>query len=118
MMLFSADPKGIADDENNPLYLFPGGLSPDGFDGELPSDITSPDSVTFISAGFVAIEIGDESGNKVSSFDGEGVTLAFEVPKSTINPQTGEPLSLDDGTILFGAIPTLRVNGAMKVMLS
>ncbi|MGR5161396.1 invasin domain 3-containing protein [Vibrio owensii] len=99
MMLFSADPKGLADDENNPLYLFPGGLSPDGFDGELPSDITSPDSVTFISAGFVAIEIGDESGNKVSSFDGEGVTLAFEVPKSTINPQTGEPLSLDDGTI-------------------
>ncbi len=99
MMLFSADPKGLADDENNPLYLFPGGLSPDGFDGELPSDITSPNSVTFISAGFVAIEIGDESGNKVSSFDGEGVTLAFEVPKSTINPQTGEPLSLDDGTI-------------------
>lgn len=99
MMLFSADPKGLADDENNPLYLFPGGLSPDGFDGELPSDITSPDSVTFISAGFVAIEIGDESGNKVSSFDGEGVTLAFEVPKSTKNPQTGEPLSLDDGTI-------------------
>lgn len=99
MMLFSADPKGLADDENNPLYLFPGGLSPDGFDGELPSDITSPDSVTFISAGFVAIEIGDESGNKVSSFDGEEVTLAFEVPKSTINPQTGEPLSLDDGTI-------------------
>ncbi|WP_230676961.1 Ig-like domain-containing protein [Vibrio owensii] len=99
MMLFSADPKGLADDENNPLYLFPGGLSPDGFDGELPSDITSPDSVTFISAGFVAIEIGDESGNKVSSFDSEGVTLAFEVPKSTINPQTGEPLSLDDGTI-------------------
>lgn len=99
MMLFSADPKGLADDENNPLYLFPGGLSLDGFDGELPSDITSPDSVTFISAGFVAIEIGDESGNKVSSFDGEGVTLAFEVPKSTINPQTGEPLSLDDGTI-------------------
>ncbi|CAH1529341.1 Bacterial Ig-like domain family protein [Vibrio owensii] len=99
MMLFSADPKGLADDENNPLYLFPGGLSPDGFDGELPSDITSPDSVTFISAGFVAIEIGDESGNKVSSFDGEGVTLAFEVPKSTINPQTDEPLSLDDGTI-------------------
>ncbi|HDM8223488.1 TPA: hypothetical protein P0E24_004194 [Vibrio campbellii] len=99
MMLFSADPKGLADDENNPLYLFPGGLSPDGFDGELPSDITSPDSVTFISAGFVAIEIGDESGNKVSSFDGEGVNLEFEVPKSTINPQTGEPLSLDDGTI-------------------
>ncbi|MHA2715685.1 invasin domain 3-containing protein [Vibrio owensii] len=99
MMLFSADPKGLADDENNPLYLFPGGLSPDGFDGELPSDITSPNSVTFISAGFVAIEIGDESGNKVSSFDGEGVALAFEVPKSTINPQTGEPLSLDDGTI-------------------
>ncbi|MEH0697359.1 hypothetical protein H4F34_08640 [Vibrio owensii] len=99
MMLFSADPKGLADDENNPLYLFPGGLSPDGFDGDLPSDITSPNSVTFISAGFVAIEIGDESGNKVSSFDGEGVTLAFEVPKSTINPQTGEPLSLDDGTI-------------------
>lgn len=99
MMLFSADPKGLADDENNPLYLFPGGLSPDGFDGELPSDITSPDSVTFISAGFVAIEIGDESGNKVSSFDGEGVNLEFEVPKSTVNPQTGEPLALDDGTI-------------------
>ena len=99
MMLFSADPKGLADDENNPLYLFPGGLSPEGFDGELPSDITSPDSVTFISAGFVAIEIGDESGNKVSSFDGEGVNLEFEVPKSTVNPQTGEPLALDDGTI-------------------
>ncbi len=99
MMLFSADPKGLADDENNPLYLFPGGLSPDGFDGELPSDITSPDSVTFISAGFVAIEIGDEGGNKVSSFDGEGVTLEFEVPKSTVNPQTGDPLALDDGTI-------------------
>ena len=99
MMLFSADPKGLADDENNPLYLFPGGLSPDGVDGELPSDIASPDSVTFISAGFVAIEIGDESGNKVSSFDGEGVNLEFEVPKSTVNPQTGEPLALDDGTI-------------------
>ena len=99
MMLFSADPKGLADDENNPLYLFPGGLSPDGVDGELPSDITSPDNVTFISAGFVAIEIGDESGNKVSSFDGEGVNLEFEVPKSTVNPQTGEPLALDDGTI-------------------
>ncbi len=99
MMLFSADPKGLADDENNPLYLFPGGLSPDGVDGELPSDITSPDNVTFISAGFVAIEIGDESGNKVSSFDGEGVSLEYEVPKSTVNPQTGEPLALDDGTI-------------------
>ncbi|MGF1749186.1 beta strand repeat-containing protein [Vibrio cionasavignyae] len=99
LMLLSADPNGIADESNNPLYLFPGGLSPKGVLGDLPDDVTSPDSLTFISAGFAAIEISDESGQRVSSFDGGQVTLTFDVPKTTTNPNTGLPLSLQDGVI-------------------
>ncbi|GAA5647907.1 Ig-like domain-containing protein [Vibrio proteolyticus] len=99
LMMFSADPQGIADADNNPLYLFPGGLSPQEVTGDLPADIRSATGLTFISAGFVAIELEDEAGNQVKGFDGSGIRLTFDVPKSTTNPNTGAPLSLNDQTI-------------------
>ncbi|SEG37702.1 Ig-like domain-containing protein [Vibrio hangzhouensis] len=98
IMVFSADPKTVSGVDNNPLYLFPGGLSPENLDGDLPENINSSE-LTFISAGFVAIELEDSAGNQVAGFEGNGVNLTFDVPKSTINPETGAALTINDASI-------------------
>ena len=98
-VLMSADPKGLSDSSNNPLFAFPGGLDVSGLEGDTPDGLSRDDNFSFISAGFVAIEIEDEAGNKVSRFGGEGITIAFEVPKSTVNPSTNAPIQLVDETI-------------------
>ncbi|MCH8011496.1 MAG: hypothetical protein IIA61_06050 [Candidatus Marinimicrobia bacterium] len=65
------------------LAAFPG-----GFFVTITEDATgSPAEGTFVSAGFVAIEITDESGNVAASFD-PPVTITMQVPEGTINPQT------------------------------
>ncbi|WP_298774796.1 invasin domain 3-containing protein [uncultured Shewanella sp.] len=95
----SADPNGLAPFETNPLFNFPGGLDIDNFEGDGPADLNGNQNISFISAGFVAIEIHDEANNQVSQFGSDGVTLNFNVPKSTINPNTQLPLSFDDASI-------------------
>ncbi|ASI91539.1 Ig-like domain-containing protein [Vibrio mediterranei] len=98
VMVFSADPKMVANTSNNPLYLFPGGLSPESLTGDLPAGVEAS-GTTFLSAGFVAIELVDSVGNQVSGFQGGNVELSFEVPKSTTNPETGVALSINDLSI-------------------
>ncbi|MBD1555893.1 hypothetical protein HC752_03010 [Vibrio sp. S9_S30] len=98
-MLVSADPKSLSDSSNNPLFAFPGGLEVSGIDGATPSDLNNDSEFSFISAGFVAIEIKDSLGNQVSQFGGDGISLNFEVPKSTVHPNTSQPLKLEDGSI-------------------
>ncbi|PVZ66324.1 hypothetical protein [Pelagibaculum spongiae] len=100
IMLFSADPTGVSDISNNPLLAFPGGLSIEGFEGTPPDGLTNNSQFEFISAGLVAIEISDSEGNQVRGFQGMGnVSLTFEVPDSTVNPLTGNPIELSDVSI-------------------
>ncbi|WP_087019313.1 hypothetical protein [Thaumasiovibrio subtropicus] len=82
---FSADPDNAAEEEKSPLNQFPGGLEPASVanfdDGE--------EGGSFISAGFVAIEIEDEAGNLVKEFSTGGdeeskpVEITFTVPAGT-----------------------------------
>jgi hypothetical protein len=72
-------------DNSNPTALaaFPGGLS---------TNVTRLDNSTedgmFYSAGFVAIEISDESGRIASTFTNGVLTLKSEVAEQTYNPET------------------------------
>ncbi|GLQ75042.1 Ig-like domain-containing protein [Vibrio penaeicida] len=98
-VLVSADPKNLSNSTNNPLFAFPGGLQVSGLEGATPSDLNNDSEFSFISAGFVAIEIKDSLGNQVSQFGGDGINLNFEVPKSTVHPNTSQPIKLEDGSI-------------------
>ncbi|QLJ08941.1 hypothetical protein IT970_03590 [Pseudoalteromonas sp. A41-2] len=79
--------------ENSSLDAFPGGLAlsvanPDGTDSTVDGSFTS--------GGFVAIELVDDEGNKVSTFGpGNSITVAMQVDKNTSNPC---PVSLPAGT--------------------
>ncbi|TGE85363.1 hypothetical protein C7Y70_01220 [Pseudoalteromonas sp. KS88] len=70
--------------ETSSLDAFPGGLA--------LSVATDPNSTeqsegSFTSGGFVAIELVDDEGNKVSTFgEGNSITVAMEVDKKTSNP--------------------------------
>ena len=70
--------------ETSSLDAFPGGLA--------LSVATDPNSTeqsegSFTSGGFVAIELVDDEGNKVSTFgEGNTITVAMEVDKKTSNP--------------------------------
>ncbi|MDP2634059.1 MULTISPECIES: hypothetical protein [unclassified Pseudoalteromonas] len=71
-------------EESSSLDAFPGGLAlsvanPDGTDSQVDGSFTS--------GGFVAIELVDDEGNKVSTFgEGNTITVAMEVDKKTSNP--------------------------------
>jgi len=90
----STDPSALA--------AFPGGFSV-FVENEEDIDINTiegtpinqPD-VVFQSAGFTAIEMFDEAGNKADRFDGDGIIITMEVTESTINPETGNPIQVGD----------------------
>ncbi len=69
------------------LDAFPGGLALSV--AADPNDESSDEQVegSFTSGGFVAIELVDDEGNKVSSFgEGNTITVAMQVDKKTSNP--------------------------------
>jgi adhesin/invasin len=101
MTLISGDPKGLSTPTNSPMFAFPGGLEISGLSGTPPYDLTNRSEFSFITAGLVAIEMVDEAGNKVSQFNNAGISLSFEVPKSTINPNTSQPINFSDVSIPF-----------------
>lgn len=90
------------EEELSSLDAFPGGLSPteilgeDGTGNLVGVDNNGDPTGTFISAGFAAIEISNENGDRVANInsnDGEnGVPITFEVPGSTVIPDSGKSL--------------------------
>jgi len=62
-----------------------------------------PDGV-FITAGFIAIEVEDESGNRAVSSD-QPIEVTMEVAEETINPDTNEPVQEGDVIPLWGYNP-------------
>jgi hypothetical protein len=101
------------------VEAFPGGLEQGEStvnDDEAPAviigegDVEAEDSDTsFVTAGFVSLEVTDEDGNDITEFEGstgvdidgdgveeEGLLVTSLVPKSTINPETGELVALGD----------------------
>lgn len=99
------------------IDAFPGGI-------ELRDNLVNPDVApsvlgvvagtsaaekTFISAGFLSLEVTDEDGNDITQFEGstgvdidgdgtleEGILVTSLVPKTTINPETGELVAIGD----------------------
>lgn len=89
VVYFSNEPVGTADlDTDSALLSFPGGLAPSQIldeDGN-PDDELS--EITFISAGFTAIEMRTEDGTLVRDFE-PPIDLTFQVSAETLNPDTG-----------------------------
>ncbi|MGR5341965.1 hypothetical protein ACPV50_18785 [Vibrio astriarenae] len=96
VVYFSNEPEGTGDLTDSALLAFPGGLSPTEIIAE-DSDEADPDLAggTFVSAGFTAIEISNDSGQVVSNFE-PPIPLTFEVSSKTINPETGNPIKEDE----------------------
>jgi len=81
------------------LEAFPGGLTPDvNQNGTLESGI-------FFSAGFVAVEVVDASGNKAAQFSGGTATLEMTVNPETYNPETKGPVKPGDEIPLYSYDP-------------
>ncbi|RVU83423.1 hypothetical protein EOL70_17000 [Leucothrix sargassi] len=104
-------------DSEESIAAFPGGLGVgddvDNLDEapELISDdgTASEDDATFVSAGFISLEVTDADGNDITEFSGstgvdidgdgteeEGLLVTSLIPKTTINPESGELLALGD----------------------
>jgi hypothetical protein len=68
------------------LDAFPGGL-----------DVTTnEESGYFISAGFIALEITDESGRKAENFENESLDIEMIINPEIINPETSIPIQTGD----------------------
>lgn len=72
------------------LESFPG-----GFTVNVPNNPEGEDDGTFITAGFVAVEIQDQNGNQAETFS-QPVTITMELGDGVINPSTGQPVVLGD----------------------
>lgn len=104
-------------DSESSIDAFPGGLEVGDNVvnvGDAPELITDDSSATnddaaFVSAGFISLEVTDEAGNDITEFSGstgvdidgdgvveDGLLVTSLIPKSTINPATGELLTLGD----------------------
>lgn len=79
--------------EEEALGSFPGGM-----DVSVSNESGIEESGAFVSAGFVAIDITDQDGNKAALFEGEGLKLDTEIDPNIINPETGQPVK--DGDII------------------
>ncbi len=80
---------------NEALAAFPGGLVALDLQRE-----GSTFSTLFASAGFISIEITDETGRKAEHVEGTPLTLEMGVPEQTYNPFTNATVSVGD-TIPF-----------------
>lgn len=71
------------------LEAFPGGFTPivtqNGQDG----------NGYFVTGGFVSVEITDENGRKASQFS-QPADITIQIPKDTINPETGKQVAPGD----------------------
>lgn len=77
------------------LSSFPGGLMGTASIGGQKKEIV------FESAGFMAIEITDENGNKAAQFENGSLQLEVKLNPATVNPETGSPLAVGDIIPLF-----------------
>ena len=94
-------------DNNDALETFPGGLTAEAeavpvlnADGTPQLDtngdpVTETQQVEFVSGGFTSIQIQDASGAKVKNFD-QPITVNMKMLKTTINPETGSPIAVDE----------------------
>ncbi|PMH45941.1 hypothetical protein BCU68_09095 [Vibrio sp. 10N.286.49.B3] len=93
VVYFSNEPSGSTDTTTDSVLLaFPGGLAPSSIldeDGEATTD-----DVSFVTAGFTAIEMRTESGDLITNFD-PAITLNFEVPAATLSAD-GDPIETGD----------------------
>ncbi|UXI03521.1 hypothetical protein [Photobacterium sp. TY1-4] len=95
IVYFSNEPEGAIANESV-LDAFPGGLSPSTVLGEDGNPNDEYDEITFVSAGFTAIQIQNDKGDIVSNFD-RPVPLTFNVAKETLDLE-GNPIT-KGGTI-------------------
>lgn len=106
--------------ESEVLESFPGGLAilgdVENADAAANVRTTSEessgalnDSASFITAGYVSLEVTDENNNTITQFNGDsgvdldgdgtneqGLIISTLVPKSMINPETGEAVQVGD----------------------
>lgn len=78
--------------DESAMEAFPGGMI-----ANVDNNGTQ-EEVSFISAGFVAIEITNRRGDKAKTFENGALDLTVEIPTTTINPETG--VSLQPGEII------------------
>ena len=85
--------------DDNSTESFPGGLV------ALASDVPANQNgtgekttqeVNFVSAGFTSITIKDDKGNSVKNFGDKKITIAMTLPKTTINPESGNLVQAND----------------------
>jgi len=74
----------------NALSSFPGGFSPtvENKDGK-------DESGSFVTGGFISVDIEDSTGKKATNFN-KPVELTMQVPKGTMNPETGNEVKNGD----------------------
>lgn len=77
--------------KSDALACFPGGLSV-----EVNSQDGDKAEGAFFSAGFVAIDLTDESGKEAATFTGKNLELDMAIDEGIINYETGEPVKAGD----------------------
>ena len=77
--------------EQEALEAFPGGLT-----GNVTHLDGSTEDGMFYSAGFVAIEIYDDQGNKATTFENQTLTITSEIQSDTYNPETQANVAAGD----------------------
>ena len=81
------------------LQSFPGGLMP------LVNQGGTTEQGVFYSAGFVAIEISDDSGKKAATIEENSISLTMNVNQETYNPETQSQVSQGDQVPLYSYEP-------------
>lgn len=71
------------------LDAFPGGFTP------IVNQNGQETNGYFITGGFVSVEITDENGRKASQFS-QPAAITIQIPKDTINPETGKKVAPGD----------------------
>ena len=82
--------------EEEAIESFPGGLTV-----SVESESGEQEDGNFITAGFVAIEITDENGNKAANFEQGELELDIEIDPEVVNPDTGETVQPGDQVPLW-----------------
>jgi hypothetical protein len=83
----------------NTTELLPGGLVALAEDVPVDQNDTgkrSTQEVNFVSAGFTSVSMKNEKGDIVKNFKEKNITVTITLPKSTINPETGNLVKIGD----------------------
>ncbi len=78
-------------EEESSLAVFPGGIMADVTDAG-----GNNSEGTFSSAGFVAIEISDENGNKATTFENNPIEVSVSISNTTFNPENNSTVAAGD----------------------